>query len=50
MFNFLLWKDHAVTPSNTYNLVKNDDGTYTLTPAASHPAGHEHERGQLQPP
>lgn len=33
MFNFLLWKDHAVTPSNTYNLVKNDDGTYTLTPA-----------------
>lgn len=33
MFNFLLWKDHAVTPSNVYNLTKNDDGTYTMTRA-----------------
>lgn len=33
MFNFLIWKDHAVTPSKTYNIVKNDDGTYNVTRA-----------------
>ena len=32
MFEFLLWKDHAVSPSNTYKLTKNSDDTYTLTP------------------
>lgn len=32
MFEFLLWKDHAVSPSNTYKLTKNNDDTYTLTP------------------
>ena len=32
MFEFLLWKDHAVSPSNTYKLTKNGDDTYTLTP------------------
>lgn len=32
-YQILLWKDHAVTPGNTYSVTENDDGTITLTPA-----------------
>lgn len=32
-YQILVWKDHATTPSNTYNVVENGDGTITLTPA-----------------
>jgi len=32
-YQILLWKDHAVTPGNTYTVTQNDDGTITLTPA-----------------
>lgn len=32
-YQILVWKDHAVTPGNTYNITENDDGTITLTPA-----------------
>ena len=29
------WKNHVVSPGNTYNLTENDDGTVTLTPVGS---------------
>lgn len=32
-YQILVWKDHAVTPGNTYTVTENDDGTITLTPA-----------------
>lgn len=32
-YQILVWKDHAVTPGNTYNVTENSDGTITLTPA-----------------
>lgn len=32
-YQILVWKDHATTPSNTYKVVENSDGTITLTPA-----------------
>lgn len=32
-YAILVWKDHAVTPGNTYKVVDNDDGTVTVTPA-----------------
>lgn len=32
-YNILVWKDHAVSPANTYAVTENDDGTITLTPA-----------------
>lgn len=32
-YKILVWKDHAVTPGNTYTVKENDDGTITLTPA-----------------
>jgi len=32
-YQILLWKDHAVTPGNTYSVTENDDGTITLTTA-----------------
>lgn len=32
-YQVLLWKDHAVTPGNTYSVTENGDGTITLTPA-----------------
>lgn len=31
-YQILLWKDHAVTPGNTYSVTQNEDGTITLTP------------------
>lgn len=31
-YQILVWKDHAVSPSNTYKVTENDDGTITLTP------------------
>lgn len=31
-YSVLLWKDHAVAPANTYEIVQNADGTVTLTP------------------
>lgn len=33
MYNRLIWLDHAVSPSNTYKVTQNSDGTITLTPA-----------------
>ena len=35
MYNALEWKDHAVSPSNTYKVKENADGTITLTPAGT---------------
>lgn len=32
-YQILVWKDHAVAPSNTYTVTENGDGTITLTPA-----------------
>ncbi|MEG1894653.1 MAG: hypothetical protein RR162_00335 [Oscillospiraceae bacterium] len=32
MYNRILWKDHSISPEETYNIVKNADGTVTLTP------------------
>ena len=32
-YAILVWKDHAVTPGNTYTVVDNGDGTVTVTPA-----------------
>lgn len=32
-YQILVWKDHAVTPGNTYTVTENGDGTITLTPA-----------------
>lgn len=32
-YAILVWKDHAVTPGNTYKVVDNGDGTVTVTPA-----------------
>lgn len=32
-YKIIIWKDHAVAPGNTYNVVENEDGTITLTPA-----------------
>lgn len=32
-YQILVWKDHAVAPSNTYIVTENGDGTITLTPA-----------------
>lgn len=32
MYKILIWKDHAVTPSNTYKVKENSDGSITLTP------------------
>ena len=32
-YKILVWKDHAVTPGNTYTVTENSDGTITLTPA-----------------
>lgn len=33
MYQILMWKDHAVTPDKTYNVIENGDGTITLKPA-----------------
>ena len=30
-----LWKDHVTSPSNVFNINKNNDGTYTITPAGT---------------
>lgn len=35
MYNVLNWKDHAVSPGNTYKVKENPDGTITLTPAGT---------------
>lgn len=35
MYSVLIWKDHAVTPANTYTVTQNSDGTITLTPAGT---------------
>lgn len=35
MYNILTWKDHAVTPGNTYKVKENNDGTITLIPAGT---------------
>lgn len=35
MYSVLNWKDHAVSPSNTYSVKENSDGTITLTPAGT---------------
>ncbi|MCD8216679.1 MAG: hypothetical protein LUD01_01305 [Clostridiales bacterium] len=32
-YGYLVWQDHAVTPSRTFTVKENDDGTITLTPA-----------------
>lgn len=32
MYQILVWKDHVVTPGNTYKVTKNGDETITLTP------------------
>lgn len=32
MYKILIWKDHAVTPGNTYKVKENSDGSITLTP------------------
>lgn len=32
-YAILVWKDHAVTPGNTYKVVDNGNGTVTVTPA-----------------
>ena len=32
-YQILVWKDHAVTPGNTYTVTEHGDGTITLTPA-----------------
>ena len=31
-YQILVWKDHVVTPGNTYRVTKNHDETITLTP------------------
>ena len=31
-YQILVWKDHVVTPGNTYKVTKNGDDTITLTP------------------
>ncbi len=33
MYNKLLWKDHFATPSSTFRIQENGDGTITLIPA-----------------
>ena len=35
MYDWTRWKDHVTDPSNVFNIVKNDDGTYTITPAGT---------------
>lgn len=35
MYNITIWKDHAVTPANTYTVTENGDGTITLTPSGT---------------
>ena len=35
MYDWTKWLDHVTSPSNRFNLVKNDDGTYTITPAGT---------------
>lgn len=35
MFNIMVWKDHTVSPGNTYKVKENSDGTITLTPAGT---------------
>lgn len=35
MYNSTFWKDHAVTPANTYTLTENPNGTVTLIPAGT---------------
>ena len=32
MYDRTYWQDHVVVPDNTYNIVKNEDGTFTITP------------------
>lgn len=32
-YQISVWKDHVVTPGNTYTVIENGDGTITLTPA-----------------
>ena len=33
MYDLQRWLDHVTSPSNVFNITKNDDGTYTITPA-----------------
>lgn len=35
MYDWTKWLDHVTSPSNRFNIVKNDDGTYTITPAST---------------
>ena len=35
MYNPTEWKNHVTTPSNCFNITKNNDGTYQITPAGT---------------
>lgn len=35
MYSIIVWKDHSVTPGNTYKVTNNSDGTMTLTPTGT---------------
>ncbi|MBO5167626.1 MAG: hypothetical protein J6B49_00810 [Phascolarctobacterium sp.] len=35
MYDVTKWQDHVTDPANTFYIVKNDDGTYTITPAGT---------------
>ena len=32
MYNILSWKDHVITPNNTYTVTNNADGSISITP------------------
>ena len=35
MYPRTIWADHVTTPSNCYNITKNNDGTYIIAPAGT---------------